>query len=206
MKTLFKVAAVVLVMGLSQGANAASYTFNSNTTTALGALPAGDTDFGAIFANASSAFNEKFTFSLPSTADVNYSYVLSFGQKGAKIAGISDSSFTYNLKDSANNAVTFDSEGTARLAATGLYTLEIAGTTGNTAFIAAAGKYNSAPIAGAVGNYGYVGSTLNVSPVPEAEEWAMMLLGLGMMGVVARRQKVSQNQIGFNEGIVAMPC
>jgi hypothetical protein len=28
-----------------------------------------------------------------------------------------------------------------------------------------------------------------VSPVPEAEEWAMMMLGLGMMGFVAKRKK-----------------
>jgi hypothetical protein len=30
---------------------------------------------------------------------------------------------------------------------------------------------------------------LLVSPVPEAEEWAMMMLGLGMMGFVAKRKK-----------------
>ena len=36
----------------------------------------------------------------------------------------------------------------------------------------------------------YSGS-IAVSAVPEAEEWAMMLLGLGMMGVVASRKKAA---------------
>jgi hypothetical protein len=33
--------------------------------------------------------------------------------------------------------------------------------------------------------------TLTVSPVPEAEEWAMMLLGLPLMGWVARHRKIA---------------
>lgn len=34
--------------------------------------------------------------------------------------------------------------------------------------------------------------TVSVSPVPEAETYAMMLAGLGLMGVVARRKKAKQ--------------
>jgi hypothetical protein len=36
--------------------------------------------------------------------------------------------------------------------------------------------------------HSYSGS-ISVSPVPEAEEWAMMMLGLGLVGLVAKRKK-----------------
>ncbi len=50
--------------------------------------------------------------------------------------------------------------------------------------------------AGGIAHSGYSGEStqfvidnISVSPVPEAEEWAMMLLGLPMIGWVARRKK-----------------
>jgi len=40
--------------------------------------------------------------------------------------------------------------------------------------------------------------TINAAPVPEAETYAMMLAGLGLLGLAARRRKSSykQNRVG----------
>ncbi|WP_347986993.1 FxDxF family PEP-CTERM protein [Methylomonas sp. AM2-LC] len=41
------------------------------------------------------------------------------------------------------------------------------------------------------GNFNYLTGPISVSAVPEAEEWAMMLLGLPLMGWVARRRQLA---------------
>ena len=38
------------------------------------------------------------------------------------------------------------------------------------------------------GDYTLTIEGINISPVPEAEEWAMMMLGLGMIGFITKRK------------------
>ncbi len=51
-------------------------------------------------------------------------------------------------------------------------------------------------------DYGSYGSNSSVTPVPEPEEWAMMMLGLPVLGFVGRRKK-SDKDFNFTNTLAA---
>jgi hypothetical protein len=192
MKTnLLAVSALLLGLGLgfSQGANA-SIVVGTSGTNDFGTFAIGSNSFDVLISSKGD-FDDVFTFTLPKNSSaLDAEFSLSFGHKlgTTKTAGISDSNFSYDIKNSSGASLVFDADTGVAKVASGVYSVEMKGATGNTAFSDVAG-FNHSPIVGAAGNYGYIGTTFNVSPVPEAEEWAMMIVGLGLIGVVAGKQK-----------------
>ena len=46
-------------------------------------------------------------------------------------------------------------------------------------------------------NEGYSIALTGVSPIPEPESYAMLLAGLGLLGTIVRRRKISSNELGW---------
>lgn len=141
------------------------------TTYNLGTLATGDNYLsGSETANvlvSKGSFSDIFNFSLSAKSDVTTDAgVLNFGK-----FFINGTTFSYSLFTGSTLLATgTDASGFTNLAlGTGSYHLDV---TGNAT--ALKGLYNG---------------TINVSPVPEAETYSMMLLGLGLMGFIARRRR-----------------
>jgi hypothetical protein len=188
MKTnLLAVSALVLGLGLgfSQGVNA-SIVVGASGTNDFASFAIGSNSFDVLISSKGN-FDDVFTFTLPKNSILDAEFLFSMNKKtGGKTAGVDN--FSYDIKNSSGASLVFDADTGVAKVASGVYSVEMKGTTGNTAFSDVAG-FNHSPIVGAAGNYGYIGTTFNVSPVPESEEWAMMIVGLGLIGVVAGKQK-----------------
>lgn len=52
-------------------------------------------------------------------------------------------------------------------------------------------KASGSVVGGAIPNLAFIGANYTVTPVPEPETYAMLLAGLGLMGVIARRRKAA---------------
>jgi len=116
------------------------------------------------------AFTDTFTFTMPGITSASVS-VVTIG------AGVGDIDFTSATLNSMPLVLTTDAGGFVEL----LYTPSSFAVTGPLTLIV---KGTSAA------NASYSG-TLNVTAVPEPETVALMLAGLGMVGFVARRRRVS---------------
>lgn len=144
-----------------------SLSANANITKALGTLSTIDT---TTFTNkVSGSFLDNYTFTLSSSSDTDYG--------GA----------SYNIGSAINYAITgLDFKlytSAASLLASGL-SFSVNGLNSGDYYLTVSGT--------ATGPKGglYAGS-IDATPVPEANTYAMMLAGLGLMGFVARRRRSS---------------
>lgn len=131
----------------------------------LGNLSAGN----AYFANAVSGnFSDTFKFSLLDNSDSSFGVAplnLNFG----KFSIFNINNLNLSLFDSANTQLNNGLDFSQSLVA-GNYHLNVSGVA--TGFIG-----------------GLYAGGINVTPVPEAKTYAMMLLGLGLIGFMARRRR-----------------
>lgn len=148
----------------------------SNPPTALVVVD-GTAHFGATFAsgNMGNTFSDQYTFSMTGEnfVDTLVASIAHSALVGLTITG-------YDLYDSSNALV-----GTGTMSNTGLVDLWTINTAG-----LAAGDYYVQVSGGLISETGasYAG-VLNITPVPEPGTYAMLLAGLGLVGVAARRSK-----------------
>jgi hypothetical protein len=160
---------VVAGMAVSSGAVQAN-------TYDLGTLTNGLTLGGAMHTGAGS-FSDVFTFTLTSLSNVDFSgfskaFTMEMYSVGASIdlGAVSFKKFSLTTpagtigSSTSGHSFSFGGESLAA----GTYSLGISGKT--------------------TGFGGIYGVGLNTAAVPEPGEWAMMLAGLGLVGVVARRR------------------
>ncbi|ACT48685.1 FxDxF family PEP-CTERM protein [Methylotenera mobilis] len=142
--------------------NAQAATYN------LGTLSSDYTEFGS-YSVAKGSFSDTINFSLAGTSDTDFG-VGSIFVKVGKITRLDITGLTLSLF-----------KGTTDLGLSG---------TDFSATALGAGDYHLLVTGNATGTLGgsYAGG-INVSPVPEADTYAMMLAGLGLMGFVARRRR-----------------
>lgn len=186
MKNLFKLSAVALLFTLSQGASAAV-----DNGFDFGPLSPGDVesignDYTDVLSDSptstllqGSEFKDTWSFQLAAESNVDSSYVVNNQLGDALISGFSGT--LYNSKGALVETFSpsLTADGSQRLKMD-LIDLK-------------AGSYSVVIGGMASGNGSSYNGLLNVSPVPEAEEWAMMIVGLGLIGLQARRSKVSSS-------------
>jgi len=147
---------------LLAASNAQAATYN------LGTLTDSYNEFGS-YSVAKGSFSDTINFSLANTSDTDFGVGSIFVKVGnivrRDITGLTLSLF----------------QGTTDLGLSG---------TDFSATALAAGDYHLLVTGNATGSQGGTyGGGINVSPVPEANTFAMMLAGLGLMGFVARRRR-----------------
>ncbi|WP_294765795.1 FxDxF family PEP-CTERM protein [uncultured Rhodoferax sp.] len=158
-----KLAVAVSIVASGVTAQAASYTFGSLTGTVTKTVDVAGT------------YSDTFSFTLPST-----------------YTGFSGSYFALDFEGDLSTNLTFGS-GTTTLFTAALPTN---GSEGGVGVATYANTFAFAP-----GNYWFTLSgsgtdanyTVTLAPVPEPETYALMLAGLGLLGVAARRRKASAN-------------
>ena len=184
MKKLFKVSVLALGLGLgfSQGASAAAYTFDPSTL--AGGVDGVSYGFSHLNITAG-AFSDSWAFDVAGLVDVNASALSTktVTIKGSKTTTAGATLSSISLFDGATKIA--DSSFTTAVNGTSTYYdvgLDVAGlTTGHNYKLVISGSSLSA--AGS-----YSGTVTAVSAVPEAEEWAMMIVGLGLIGVQLNRK------------------
>lgn len=149
------------LVGASFGAQATVYD--------LGTLNAGYTDFE--YGVSSGSFSDKISFLLSGQSDTEYgagplNYVV--GTKTYK----NISSLAMSLFDDGDHLI-----------GTGL-SFSMLGLNPGGYYLTVSGIANGI-------NGGKYGGSINVSPVPEAETYSMMLVGLGLIGFIAMRRRTS---------------
>lgn len=180
-KTVKLVATATLVLGLSVAANA--------TTTNLGAVTTGaPTAFsGAVVP--SGAFLDVFTFSLPANGGSGYS-VMNFP---LSIPGVGSFNTVFSSMSLVSNpdGILFNSDDKLLTAATGpgsKLSFSWGSNAGGNMYLSVMGIAN-----GTVG--GLYNGAISVSPVPEAHEWAMMIAGLGFIGMVRHKRRTAKSAV-----------
>jgi hypothetical protein len=148
---------------VAQSASATNTVHNYNIT-----LPNDYAVISGNFLGKNNTFTDFYHFTV-GASDLDAGFYANQG----KVVGLSIAKFDLVLAGGGLVASSTGAAGNWNIASTllapGSYVLEIAGkVTGS-----ASGNYNG---------------TLNVSPVPEPETYGMMLMGLAMVGVVARRK------------------
>jgi len=148
---------------IAQSASAAAPTRVETLT-----LTGSSANFGSDYYTPSYSFVDHFTFTV-GASDLDAGFRANQGKiDGIKISG-------FNLLDSTGALV---QQGGGFGGSWGIDTISIA-----------AGTYSLEVIGKVTGNlHGSYTGTLNVSPVPEPETYGMMLGGLALLGVVARRK------------------
>jgi len=156
-----KLAVAVSIAVSAVAAHAASYSFDSLSNTQSKNV------------NVSGDFSDTFTFTLPSTfSGVQGSY-LAFDYGSDLIANFSFGTGSNTLV----SGVTLSSNTSAAGIDIASYSHKFNLTGGKTYWFTLAGSATDA-------NY-----TVTLAPVPEPETYALMLAGLGLLGVAARRRK-----------------
>ena len=137
----------------------------------------GTTDYGASFAagNMGNTFADKFTFS---TVGVNFVDSLVSSISRTAVVGLDITGFA--LYNSSNTLV---SNGTMLGAGSiDLWSLSANNLAQGSYYVKVSGTLVS-------NTSGSFGANINVTPVPEPESYGMMLAGLGVLGLLARRRK-----------------
>lgn len=187
---VFNLKAVALALSLTVFGSVSA---NANTS-ALSFDVSGNAQFGNQFFVINNAFDDLFTFTIgagdtglfSASASSNYITVFDNLLYGIDITGFNvltnvgtEVSYTQGILNTpiALNDNTWSL--TAANLAAGNYALHVTG------------RAIPSGLAGAAVSYGGT-ANLSVSPVPEADTSAMMLMGLGLMGFIARRRKLDQ--------------
>lgn len=161
---LFFAASFIFAAGTSQAT-----TYNLNNLAIGDNYLSGSAVSNVLVSNGN--FADIFNFSIGANSGVDVSAgTLNFGK-----FNIIDTTFKYTLYSGINELASGINNGGFTIAAlgSGTYHLDVLGTaTGSKG-----GQYNGA---------------ITISPVPEAETYSMMLLGLGLIGFIARRSKQNQ--------------
>ena len=170
MKSTFSsMAAVALTLWLGLAAGTANAT---GVTTMSGWDGSASTGYSATFGNngVTSMFNDSYNFSLPGDASGNGgANVISLGGNGIIFTAFTLYETSIGIVHGGTGGTT-SSLNFSGGAVPGAYTLNVAG------------HKTSSDLAGS-----YAGNVV-ISPVPEPKTYAMMLLGLGLMGFSARRR------------------
>ena len=152
-------------------------------------LPPSQLSIGNTFASAVGVFHDDFLFSIPVASTDSITSTISLGN----MFGIS------NLQTSLYSGTTIPlsmPNGTM-LASSNLLSFSGTNWTASSAIInpitLGAGSYILHVMGNVTGTAGgsYAG-VLNISAVPEADEWALMLAGFGLIGFIATRRKSSE--------------
>lgn len=149
-------------------------------------LPPSQLPIGNTFASAIGQFNDNYLFSIPAASTDSITSTISLGS----VFGIN------SLQTSLYSGVAISGGiPTGLLMATSnLLAFNGAGWTASSAImspvILSAGSYILHVAGNVAGTSGgsYVG-LVNITAVPEASEWAMMLVGFGLIGFIANRRK-----------------
>lgn len=158
-----KLAVAVFIAASGVAAQAALYSFGSLTGTKTQTV------------DVSGDYSDTFSFTLPST-----------------YTGFSGSYFALDFEGDLSTNLTFGAGEIALFTAT----LPTNGSAGGVGVATYANTFSLAP-----GNYWFTLSghgtdanyTVTLAPVPEPETYALMLAGLGLLGVAARRRKANAN-------------
>ena len=159
--------ALAVTLGLAAGA--------ANAASNLGTLSMGDNYFNN---NITGSFEDFWTFTTPSASDLGADAIANFTIKGFN-ANITEMELLTPAQAAADNDTSYlaSSTDTGSYAdlnfknlPAGSYVLEVEGVGTGTS---GAGGYHA---------------DINLSPVPEASEWAMMASGLGLFGFIASRR------------------
>lgn len=164
-----------LLLGLVSQAQAVDVTTN------IGVMPTEPTTFnGTITHLGSDAFNDTFNFSMPSSglSALVADFEISFGP-GALYDIDSITAVLYNGFNAGGSWI-------SNLAGSGTNTI-------NDSFGLVAGNSYSILVSGTpIGTNGGIYAYAFTAAVPEAETYAMMLAGLGLVGAMARRRKLAK--------------
>ena len=164
-KQLFKLSAIALLLGLSQGASASVVYVGGDLGTWSSSNSSWTGDMSSVAFGADVSFEDTWSFNMGENGSVD-SFAFTLGEPITGFAAkLNTASASYDFTwDTASQSLLISP---MLLTAASSYTVVVSG------------------LAGANGGT-YAGS-VNVSAVPEAEEWAMMLLGLGVIGTQLRR-------------------
>jgi hypothetical protein len=172
--SLKKAAGMALLTVAATAANA--------TTIDLGPIPVGPTPTTqSIFVASPGPFNDIFTFTMPANGGSGYS-VFNF-----PIPGLVNTALTGVSLFSNFDGILFNADDTVLTSITSnqnKMTLNWGPSAAGSYYLNVTGIAN-----GSMG--GAYGVAIGVSPVPEPESYAMMLIGLGLMGAIARRRNKS---------------
>lgn len=148
----------------------------SNAPTAL-VLVDGTAHFGASFGagNMGNTFSDQYTFSM---TGVNFVDTLVASIAHSDLVGLAITG--YDLYDSANNLVATGVQNSTGMV--DLWTMSTAGLAAGDYYVQVSGSLVSNTSGSYAGN-------LNITLVPEPQTYAMLLAGLGLVGVAARRTK-----------------
>ena len=172
-KSIFVVVIVALIAATAQATTSVP-TLTKDLTVGLGDnYLSGSADTNIVVNVVKGSFADVFNFTLP-VSNVDGSFWTANFTTGPKkaptVVGISDVGFSYTLQKGTavvGSGNAFDGFSFSNLAA-GKYSLTLAGKT--------------------TGSSGQFNGDVFVAAVPEPGEWAMMLAGLGLLGVIARRR------------------
>jgi hypothetical protein len=173
----FKTLVAAVALTISGPAAFASLASCGSGTTALSS---GSTQlFGNAFASAQS-FSDCYSFSIGTGADAFGGTLtidpLSFLDISIKSVVLSGAGLVTSLVDTTPGSFSFSN------LASGVYSLTVSG-------LVTKGKGFDDILPLPVGYAGSLTATASVSPVPEPETYAMLLMGLGTVGWIARRRK-----------------
>lgn len=137
-------------------------------------------------------FDDKFGFAVPKTFDSSTSVTSTFTQVGSKTKDLTITGFNLVRYDSVTNTVLatfFGSNGTPAATPsnphpTDSWSVTATGLVAGSYYVQVIGKI----VGTQGGSYGGDISVLTASAVPETETYGMMLGGLALLGVVARRK------------------
>jgi hypothetical protein len=154
---------LLLAVGLAASLNAAAATYD------LGTLTNGDTDFGT-YSVGKGSFSDTIDFSLGSASNLE----AGIGSLEVLLGG------TVRTGITSLNMVIYNSSSAVLGSGTDITVSSILPTGSYFAVITGIGSGS---------NGGKFGGTFAVSAVPEPSTWAMMFVGLGLVGFIAMRRK-----------------